>query len=160
MSNREEQLNQFYMGIEPECSIYDEVQPECESFNIEELIKEQEELWKDKDILPFGHNIIIIPKDENPYITKITKSGLINDGGGLFKNPESGEMDMLKNGICYAIVYNVGSDVKHIKPGDEIIYLGSRILPIPFKETGYCIVNEGAVLAIINKSDKLTNRYE
>ena len=83
--------------------------------------EEQAALWKDKEIVPFGFNVMIKPTEENPYLRKITADGIITDGGGAFNNPDSGERDILERGIAYAVVLSVGPDVKHVRKGDEII---------------------------------------
>lgn len=121
--------------------------------------KKLEEAWEGKEIKPFGLNLIIKPFDENPYVRNTTDSGLITDGGGHFRNPDTGEMDLLRKTILYAIVVDAGPDTRHVKKGDEIIYSAQRLLPVPFKNQGLCLLNEGAVLAIINTTDNLNDRF-
>lgn len=120
---------------------------------LQEKQKKQEELWKDKVFKPKGFNILIKPTDENPYLRKVSTEGLLMSANGKFNNPDTGEVDLLEQGICYAVVLDVGSKVEGINKGDEIIYLAQRLLPIPFKGEGYCLLNEGQILGVITKED-------
>lgn len=166
MIQREEQLGKFKMGTFESTGKFENERP----FNPEDLEfkrklliaeqKQQEQLWEGKEIMPFGFNIMIRPTDENPYLKKVTDSGLITDSGGFFENPDTGNADILERGICYAVVEQVGPDVKHVRKGDEVIYLASRLLPLPFKGEGFCMMNEGQVLAIIGRGEKLEERFK
>ena len=166
MSTREEQLGKFRMNTEQfntKRFVHEVENAEQLDFQRKMLIAEQqkqEALWKDKEVMPFGFNIMIKPTDENPYLKKISDSGLVTDSGGIFSNPDTGNADILERGICYAVVEQVGPDVKHVRKGDEIIYLASRLLPRPFKGEGYCMMNEGQVLAIIGRKENLEERFK
>ena len=78
----------------------------------------------------------------------------------MFKNPDSGETDILLKTVHYAVVEQVGPDVKHIRKGDEIIYNAQRLMPLPFKEMGYIILAEGQVLGVINKRENREERFK
>lgn len=168
MSLREEQLGKFTLSDHKtdnnslflEKSIQNAEQLDFQRKLLMDEQKKQEALWEGKEIMPFGFSIMFKPTDENPYIKKISDIGLLTDSGGFFENPDTGNQDMLERGICYAVVEQVGPDVKHVKRGDEIIYMASRMLPLPFKGDGFCAINEGQVLAIIGKADDLTSRFK
>lgn len=167
MALREEQLGKFTMnqgnGVVMNGRFENFDNAEQLDFRRKMLIEEQkkqEALWEGKEIRPFGFNIMIKPTDENPYLKKISDIGLLTDSGGVFSNPDTGNADMLERGICYAVVEQVGPDVKHVQKGDEIIYLASRLLPVPFKGEGYCMMNEGQVLAIIGREFDLRYRFD
>lgn len=135
---------------------------ESKSFELQMLKEEQrkqDELWKDKVMKPFGLYLLIKSSSENPYIKKISDSGIIMDSGGIHKNPDTGEMDMLERAMKYAIVEEAGPDVRHVKKGDEILFQPTREMPAPFKGIGYTLLNEGAVLAIIGNENDFKDRF-
>lgn len=166
MSLREEQLGKFNFGNYSsntefmESKIANAEQLDFQRKMLIEEQKKQEALWEGKEIMPFGFNLMIKPTDENPYLKKVSDIGLLTTSGGIFNNPDSGQADMLEQGICYAVVEQVGPDVKHVRKGDEIIYIASRLLPLPFKGEGYCLLNEGHVLGIIARAENLEERFK
>lgn len=175
MGKREEELGKFGLGsnlmlsekekrqLKEELAASEQAAADQRSFALKLLKVEQEKqakLWEGKEIMPFGYNILVVPTDENPYLKKISDSGLITSSEGLFKNPDSGETDILLKTIHYAVVEQVGPDVKHIRKGDEIIYNAQRLMPLPFKEMGYVILAEGQVLGVINKRENLEERFK
>lgn len=160
MNQREEMLGRYAVTSEVDGNFENYFNEQQEKLKIEqaeqlELLRQerikQEELWEGKEFIPLNYNLVIKPTDYNPYIRKISSSGLILNNGS-FKNPDSGEDDFLKLGICYGNVVSVGSAVREIKAGDEIIYHASRLLPVPFKGEGLCLMNEGQVLGVIRKN--------
>lgn len=166
MSMREELTGKFMMNdnldLTPEMieelEKYKTQQQDFEhKLRIEEE-KRRQEKWENKSIMPFGHNIMIQPYPENPYLKKVNEVGLILDKTD-FNNPDTGQRDKLDLGIPCAKVVEVGPDVKHVKRNDEIIYMAERCLPVPFMNTGFLLLNEGAVVAIINDDENLKNRF-
>lgn len=173
MNQREEQLGKFEIkgsinNEERESFLQDwysnkeqaDLQRDFELKMLQAEQKKQEELWEGKIIRPSGFNVLIKPTDENPYLRKVSTSGIITNSSGVFQNPDSGETDMLERGIMYAKVLEVGPDVKHTVKGDEIIYAAQRMIPIPFKGEGYCLLNEGQILSYIGKENDLTQRFD
>ena len=122
--------------------------------------RKQEELWKDKIFKPHGFYVLFKPTDENPYLKKISGDGLILDNEGKFNNPDTGEQDFLEKGICYGVVLDVGPKVESVRPGDEFIYMAQRLIPVPFKGEGLCMLNEGQLLGVIGNVDELNYRFE
>lgn len=171
MSLREEKLGKFAIRdfsqevTEPGKFITEDDIRKVEQLDFERKMlvaeqKKQEELWKDKVMGPFGHYILIKPTDENPYLRKVSDSGIITDTGGIHANPDSGKNDLLTRGIAYAVIEQVGPDVKHARKGDEIIYSPERKLPMPFKGEGYCLINEGYILSFVGKAKDLEERFK
>ncbi len=168
MAIREELTGNFIMGADSTPDFTPEMFEEMEKYKAEQQdfeaklrIEEEnkrQELWKNKSIMPFGHNIMIQPYPENPYLKKVNEAGIILDKK-TFDNQDTGQKDDLDLGIPCAKVVEVGPEVKHIKRGDEIIYMAQRVLPVPFMNTGFLLLNEGAVMCIINTDDNLKNRY-
>lgn len=172
MNQLEEQLGKFSVGssltdTEKEAFLQEwnqtkaqaQQQREFELLMLKKQQEEQEALWEGKVIKPFGFYIMIKHTGTNPYLKKITSSGIITDTDGLFSNPDSGEMDMLEKNVCYAIAEDVGPDVKHIKKGDEIIYSPGRMLPLPFKDEGFCLITESQVFGVVGKPEDLNERF-
>lgn len=102
-----------------------------------------------KQILPIGRNIIIQPYKKNPYLQTETEGGVILSDGD-FLNPDSGEVDKLKQDFLCAEVLEVGEETKFVKVGDDIIFNINVALPIPFMNHGFLLITEGNVMAVIN----------
>lgn len=169
MSNFEEKTGKYIIGGgEPTPELTPEMFEELEKYKAEqsdfanklriEEERKRQELWKDKAIMPFGHNIMVQPYPENPYLKKVNEVGIILDKS-TFNNQDTGTKDDLDLGIPCAKVVEVGPDVKHVKRGDEIIYMAQRVLPVPFMNTGFLLLNEGAVMCVINTEDNLKSRF-
>ena len=168
MAIREELTGNYIMGSKDTPELTPEMFEELEKFKAEQqdfenkarIAEEQkrQELWANKSIMPFGHNIMIQPYPENPYLKKVNESGIILDKRD-FTNQDTGQKDELDLGVPCARVVEVGPDVKYIRRGDEIIYMAQRVLPVPFMNTGFLLLNEGAVMCVINNDDNLKSRF-
>lgn len=167
MSQREELTGNFFMGdtkaiSEKELEEIERRKAEQQAFEqkiIESEEVKRQEKWKDKGIIPFGFNIMIQPYKENPYLKKVNENGILLDNK-TFDNPDTGTKDELDLGIPCAKVVEVGPDVKQIKAGDEVIYVAGRATPVPFMNSGFLLINEGAVLCIINTESNLKERFK
>jgi hypothetical protein len=159
MSIREEQTGKFFIGTED--NNYNPTIDQ-ETNNFEELLEEEQikkEMWANKEIMPLGFKIMILPYERNPYISHINKAGLLTDGGSYI-NPETGEREEVREIIGCAQVLEVGPDVKNIKPGDEVIYFKERSKPLPFMDKGFYLIDEVSALAVINNSEILKERWK
>lgn len=170
MSFREEQNGKFFMGnradnlIVPESPFkneFEKLQREKEEEEVRKLLFEAEKTKQEEinrklqnlEMLPMGNRVIILPYPVNPY-RKVVEGSIIVDYTGSFKNPDTGEMDNLKELVGCAQVIEVGQEVKYLKPGDDIYYDTRTIYPVPFMSLGYKITSEPSVLCVLNESLK------
>ena len=113
------------------------------------------------EIMPLYNYLLCAPFDKNPFNT-ITKSegGLMLAGeGDIFnKNTDTGEIEESDNIMEVATVMAVGPEVKYIKEGDVIYYRRIQKVPIPFFRSGLIVVNELAVMSVVNTG--LTKRFQ
>jgi hypothetical protein len=113
------------------------------------------------EIMPLYNYLLCAPFDKNPFNT-ITKSegGLMLAGeGDIFnKNTDTGEIEESDNIMEVATVMAVGPEVKYIKEGDVIYYRRVQKVPIPFFRSGLIVVNELAVMSVVNTG--LTKRFQ
>jgi hypothetical protein len=165
MAIKEELTGKYFLNND---NVTPEMLEEIEKFNtqqsefeMEMMINEEkkrQEMWVGKGIMPINHCVIIKPYPENPYLKKMTDDGLLLNTRA-FDNPDTGMKDELDLGIPCAQVMEVSPDVKFVKPGDEILYMAQRCIPVPFMNTGFLLLNEGAVLCIINTNENLKSRF-
>ncbi len=101
------------------------------------------------ELMPLENKVIISPYPRNPY-RKVVEGSIIVDYDGSFKNPDSGEMDQLKEGIKCGKVIEVGPKCTFLKPGDDVYYDGRTVYPLPFMTLGYVLTQENAILAALN----------
>ena len=122
-----------------------------------ELEKQKQEEINSKleklEMMPLGNKIVILPYPQNPY-RKVMEGSIIVDYDGSFKNPDSGEMDQLKEGIKCGKVIEVGPKCTFLKPGDDVYYDGRTVYPLPFMTLGYVLTQENAILAALNSGLK------
>ena len=96
--------------------------------------------WKSSDnrqLLPCGYTVIFKKHKRNPYRQyRTSSSGLILDVGldahEMFRNPDSGEIEMSELGIVCAEVVAVGPECKYVKPGEDIYLRDVGCAPVPF----------------------------
>ena len=174
MSFREEQMGKFFIGgkqenykralILPEDAFEEEFKKAKEENEAEEARKLFLELEKQKqeelnqklqtlEILPMLNKVILLPYPVNPY-RKSLEGNIIVDYVGSFKNPDSGEMDTLKQLVGCAKIIEVGPEVKYLKPGDDVYYDTRTTYPVPFMSQGYQLTSEPQILCVLNESLK------
>lgn len=108
-------------------------------------------------IKPLFANAIVLPYKENPYLDKVSETGLVyNDT--LIDNTDSGETESMDIGIGCGKVIDAGTMCKYIKPGDDVFYNVAMCRPVPFKRTGFLLCNENNILAVMN--DDLEERFK
>ncbi len=105
------------------------------------------------ELLPLENKVILSPYPRNPY-RKIVEGGIIVDYDGSFKNPDSGEMDKLAEGIKCAKVIETGPKCTFLQPGDDVYYDGRTVYPLPFMSLGYVLTQENAILCALNSDLK------
>lgn len=101
------------------------------------------------ELIPLENKVIISPYPRNPY-RKVMEGSIIVDYDGSFKNPDSGEMDKLQEGIKCGKVIEVGPKCTFLRPGDDVYYDGRTVYPMPFMSLGYVLTQENAILAALN----------
>lgn len=144
-----------------------EIEVYAEAFNkhakeLEETVNKLSLSPENLEIMPIGNYILVKEFKTNPFqrIVRDSKTGLITDIGGMapvFKNTDSGEMDIEEAFILSGAVYEVGPDCKWIKPGDAVMFTKPSMVPLPFYRAGLVLVNETRILAVINES--LSERF-
>jgi len=105
------------------------------------------------ELLPMYNKVIILKYPENPY-KKVVEGNIIVDYSGLFKNPDSGELDNLKELVACAKVIEVGPDVTYLKAGDDVYYDTRTCYPVPFMSLGYLLTSEPQILCVLNEGLK------
>ena len=124
----------------------------------EAAIAKQEELEKKLEtleLLPNGNKLILQPYPENPYIQIATKGGVFTGyGAGVFKNPDSGEMDKEKPLVACAKIIEVGPECKFGRVGDDVFYDTRTTFPVPFMAYGWLLTSEPQILLFLNEGLK------
>lgn len=171
MSLKETQTGKFFMGghspsglILPE----DQLKKDMEKARLEReaseagkiLIEAEKQKQADLDaklatleMLPMLNKIILQAYPRNPY-KQLVKGSILVDYHGEFKNPDSGEEDVLKELVGCAKVIEVGPEVKYLKPGDDIYYDTRTCYPVPFMSMGYLLTSEPQILCVLNEGLK------
>lgn len=126
----------------------------------EEHAKVMDEKMKDLQIVPINSYVLVQPYAKNPFQKmKITDSGLvIPEYTGVFRNPDSGEMDTEENLSVQALVIEVSPLCKFVKEGDIIYYRRACGVPIPFFNQGFEVVAEQQIQVVVNSG--LKDRYD
>ena len=122
---------------------------EAEKQKQQEILERAEKL----ELLPMGNKIIILPYPRNPY-RELMKGNIIVDYDGSFKNPDSGEMDTLKELVACGKVIEIGPECKHVKEGDDVYYANGTSVPLPFMNRGYHVTSEPQIIAFLNEGLK------
>lgn len=118
--------------------------------------KKQEELdakLATLEIVPMFNKIILAPYPRNPY-KQLVKGNIILGSAANFKNPDTGEMDTLKELVACARVVEIGPDVEYLKAGDDIFYDPRSCYPVPFMSLGHLLTSEPQILCVINEGLK------
>lgn len=110
-----------------------------------------------KMIMPLFGNVMIMPYEENPYVEKITKDGLLLDDSS-FQSQDSGEVEKLYEMIRCGNVVEVGPMCKYLKKGDDVFYNYGTARPVPFQRQGFLLTNEQNILAVMNND--LDDRFK
>lgn len=105
------------------------------------------------ELMPVEKNVIIIPYDENPYMTNETEDGFLTTDG-TFLNEDSGELDKMKQDFLCGHVIEVGPKCDFVKEGDDVIYYAGAARPVPFLDKGFFLVSEPTLLAVIGSNLK------
>lgn len=108
-----------------------------------------------KQIRPTGCRVLVRPMDYNPYENAATESGLVLTGG-LFENPDDGNIDRKDSPIWCAEVMAIGTDCKLIRPGDHVIVVKNSLMPVPYKGELWFAVGEQNVVVVL--ADDLDER--
>lgn len=122
-----------------------------------ELKKAEEitEKMQSMEIMPSGMYILCRPYATNPYQKVEIEGGIIVPiYDGIFKNPDTGEMDTEEQLTIVANVIEVGPLCKYVQPGDDIYYRKHQGIPVPFFRQGFEVVAETQVQVIINEGLK------
>jgi hypothetical protein len=109
------------------------------------------------EMIPLYNKVLILPYPRNPYKKIVNESGLIVEYNGSFKNPDTGEMDTMKELIGCAKVIETGPECKYLKQGDDIFYDTRSALPVPMMSLGYLLIHEAQALCALNEN--LTERF-
>ena len=64
----------------------------------------------------------------------------------MFRNPDSGEMEMSQLGIVCAKVIAVGPECKYVKVGEDIYLRDVGCAPVPFGGLGYWAISEQNII--------------
>lgn len=171
MSNKESQTGIFHMytpnkeGILlPEDQLKRDIERQKEVKEVEEAremyLALQAEKQKELDakletleLLPMLNKIILLPYPQNPY-KKIVQGKILIDNTGSFKNPDSGEMDNLKELVGCAKIIEVGPETKYLKVDDDVFYDTRTCYPVPFMSQGYILTGESQILCVLNEDLK------
>jgi len=166
MANSIERTGKFYYGDKTSPAMDDSLLLE----NISKRVKEEKEfndisakkvelakLKQDEilakvatlELVPWGNRVLILQYPENPYKQILTKGGLFIPDNINFKNPESGEIDKLEEGIVCGKVIEVGPKCEEVVVGDDIFYQKNTTYPIPFMGMGYVQTSEPQILTIL-----------
>lgn len=126
----------------------------------EEHAKVMDEKMKDLQIVPINNYVLVQPYAKNPFQKlKVTDSGLIiPEYTGVFKNPDSGEMDQEENLSVQALVIEASPLCKFVKEGDIVYYRRACGVPIPFFSQGFEVVAEQQIQVVVNSG--LKDRFD
>lgn len=116
--------------------------------------KEIEERLEGLEILPNGNRLVLMPYPSNPYVKILTDSGIFIQPDGSYFNTDTGEIDEAKELVACAKVIEIGSEVKHVRIGDDVYYDSRTAYPLPFMNLGYKVTSEPQIIAIINNNLK------
>lgn len=118
--------------------------------------KEVREKASQLDVVPINQYVLVKPYAKNPFeLMDITESGIIiPEYSGIFKNPDTGEMDKEENIMVVADVIEVSPSNKYVKVGDMVYYKRPQEVPLPFLRQGFKCVAEQAIVAVINENLK------
>lgn len=117
--------------------------------------------WKSaekKHLKPCGYTVIFTKYQKNPYRKyRKSASGLVLDVGmdahEMFKNPDSGEMEMSQLGIVCAKVVAVGPDCKYVKEGEDIYLRDVGCAPVPFDGNEYWAISEQNIICRVANNE-------
>lgn len=109
----------------------------------------------DVELIPCNRTVIVSFYEKNPYRhVEVVDNGLILgiESTKKYKSNETGEMEDTQEYISCAKVIAAGPDCKNVKVGDDVFcvrYIGN---PVPFRNKGYCALDEANVICrIVNK---------
>lgn len=121
--------------------------------------KEMEEKMKDLQIMPINSYVLVQPYAKNPFqkLAKTATGLIIPEYTGMFKNPDSGDMDQEENLSVQALVIEVSPLCKFLKEGDVVYYRRASGVPIPFFGQGLEVVAEQQIQVVVNS--KLKERF-
>lgn len=125
-----------------------------------EHAKEMDEKMKDLQIVPINNYVLVQPYAKNPFQKlRVTETGLvIPEYTGIFKNPDSGEMDEEQNLSIQALVIETSPLCKFVKEGDIVYYRKACGVPIPFFNQGFEVVAEQQIQVVVNSG--LKDRFD
>ena len=106
---------------------------------------------ENKHLEPCGYTVIFEKYKKNPYRQyRKSASGLILDTGldahEMFRNPDSGEMEMSQLGIVCAKVVAIGPECKYVKEGEDIYLRDVGCAPVPFGGLEYWAISEQNII--------------
>lgn len=101
------------------------------------------------ELVPWGNRLLILQYPENPYRQIVSKGGIFIPENINFKNPESGEIEQLEEGIVCGKVIEIGPKCEEVQVGDDVFYQKNTTYPIPFMGMGYVQTSEPQILTIL-----------
>jgi hypothetical protein len=143
--------NKIEQDIEKAKQMYLELEKEKQA----ELEKKLETL----ELIPMYDKVILLPYPTNPY-RKVLQGNIIVDYTGAFKNPDTGEDDILEEGIQCGKIIEVGPNTKFVKVGDDVFFDKRTVYKVPFFSQGYRLTSETQLLCVLNEGLKTRFKME
>lgn len=97
-------------------------------------------------------NRVIVKVEENPYIAKKTKSGIIIPD--VVHSNKSGKLEEGKPYVWYVEVVEIGPEVTTLKPGDGLYISPHAGYPIDFYDTQLLVIRDQDAIVIFRKDGK------
>ena len=99
----------------------------------------------DMDVIPCNTGVLVRIYDENPYrAIERTSSGLYIgiQSNQTYKSDETGEVTRNEEAVACAEVLAVGPACKNVNIGEDVYFLRSIAMPVPFRKQSLYIISE------------------
>lgn len=105
---------------------------------------------KNYELKPLTNYVLIEGIAENPFVKKVTDSGIILPNGLAHREGDgSGDYDAMEQVIRIGKVLEVGPEVKSLAIDDFVYFDVRSVRPVPFGKLGALHINENNILAYV-----------